>query len=109
MNVIIAVGFMLMLVTTLFYFYFFNLLRKTLETKYESDYKEMGKPNLFTNSTIENNKAFKKYLSEKHYLKHNDDELNTLCVNVSILLYTGYLFTGITIALFVLNAFQLFE
>jgi hypothetical protein len=105
MDVLIAICFILLTVSTFFYFYLFNKLRFFLEARYEEDYQNMGKPNLFTNSTIDNNRAFKKYLSDRQYLKHNDVKLNTLCMNVYILLNIGHILTGITMALFVINAF----
>lgn len=109
MQVLLSIFFITMILSTLVYFYFFNMLKDVLDKRFPEDYKNMGKPSLLSNSTVENNRKFKQYLYGKQYLKHNDKELNSLCSLVLFLLKVGNALTAITFLLFILHVFEVLK
>jgi hypothetical protein len=109
MSIIISIGSILLLTLVGIYFYYFDKLKELLKSKYKEDYEAMGKPTLVMNSSISNNLSFHKYLSAKKYVKHNDDELNTACKTVYVILKVAHILIGVVILLFVLDALQIIK
>lgn len=106
-DIIISIGSIAMIFLVVIYFYLFEQLKDMMKVKYPRDYKHIGEPTLFLNSSMSNHLALHKYLSSKSYEKHRDEEFNSLCYWVFILLrFSQVFFIGIML-LFVVDALNL--
>ncbi|WP_440589746.1 hypothetical protein [Pseudoalteromonas pernae] len=103
MDLIVALSSIILVVVVVTYLYIFQDLMKQLREKYNADYERIERPTLLWNSTPRNNILFFKYLYNKEYKKHNDEELTEACQALLILLVTASIFLTLNIVFFIIN------
>ncbi len=103
MDLIVALSSIILVVVVVTYLYIFQDLMKQLREKYNADYERIERPSLFWNSTPRNNMLLFKYLYNKEFEKHKDEELSEACQALLILLVTASIFLMLNIVFFIIN------